>query len=180
MKEVVVGDRTFQLYLDESVVQQLVKNLANTVSSELGDKQPLFLPVLNGSFIFAADLLRNLDFQSEIAFIKVASYEGTASKGEISELIGVNPFAVKGRTVVILEDIIESGISIEYVIQKLKEYGAAEIKVCTLFFKPECLQRDFTIDYIGKSIPNDFIVGYGLDYNGLGRNLKEIYQLKKY
>lgn len=178
MKEISVGNKTFQPYLDETTVQQLVKTLANTLTVELKDKCPVFLPVLNGSFIFAADLLRNLDFPLEISFIKIASYKGTASGGEVSELIGANLSELKGKTVVILEDIIETGISIEYVIQKLKESGAAEVKVCTLFFKPECLQKNISIDYIGKSIPNDFIIGYGLDYNGLGRNIKGIYQLK--
>lgn len=177
MKEVSVGNKKFRLYLDEVTIQQIVKNLAKELSENYKNKTPLFLPILNGSFMFAADLFKNLDFLAEISFIKVASYEGMQSEGQVHELIGINPQTVKGRTVIILEDIIETGNSLNYVVNKLKEYHANDIQICCLFSKPECLKNNITVNYVGKEIANDFIIGYGMDYNGLGRNLKEIYQL---
>ena len=178
MKRVVIEDKTFYLYLDKSRIKQIVKEVADRLKQDFQDKSPIFLPVLNGSFMFASDLFKHFSFPAEVSFIKVASYRGIQSSGSVNELIGVDPEEIKGRTVVIIEDIIETGRSVSYVIQKLREYQAADVQVCSLFFKPDSLQKDITVNYIGKSIPDDFIVGYGTDYNGFGRNLKEIYQLR--
>mgnify|MGYP000431814887 CR=1 FL=1 len=143
----------------------------------LKGKKPLLLGVLNGSFIFAADLMRMLTIESEVSFVKMASYEGTSSTGSVKKLLGLNE-DIKGRTVVIVEDIVDSGLTMERMLEYLKEFNPAEIHICTLLLKPDNLKRKLDIEYVAMEIPNDFIVGYGLDYDGLGRNLRDIYVVK--
>jgi hypoxanthine phosphoribosyltransferase len=132
--------------------------------------------ILNGSFMFAADLLKRLEIDCEVSFVKLASYVGTKTTEEVKRLIGLNE-DLKGRTVVILEDIIDSGITVDNMLAQLAEHQPAAIKIVTLLFKPQAFRRDFSIDHVGISIPNDFIVGYGLDYDGIGRNLPDIYKI---
>jgi hypoxanthine phosphoribosyltransferase len=137
---------------------------------------PIFLVVLNGSFMFAADLLKEVTIPCEISFIKVASYHGTSSTGNVTELIGLTE-DITGRTVVIVEDIVDTGITLERLMNVLTRKKVKQIKIATVLLKPQSYKKEFKVDYVGIEIPNDFVVGYGLDYDGLGRNLKEIYVL---
>jgi hypoxanthine phosphoribosyltransferase len=169
-----VRDKNFKPYMSGKEIADIVASLAKQLNHDLRDKDPLFLGVLNGSFIFASDLLRAIDFDAQISFIKMSSYSGTSTTGTVKQLIGINE-DLTGRTLVIVEDIVETGISMEKLLAMLREKNPADIKICTLFFKPGKFQKDFKIDYIGKSIGDDYIVGYGFDYNGYGRNLDQIY-----
>ena len=169
-----VRDKNFKPYMSGKEIADIVASLAKQLNNDLRDKDPLFLGVLNGSFIFASDLLRAIDFDAQISFIKMSSYSGTSTTGTVKQLIGINE-DLTGRTLVIVEDIVETGISMEKLLAMLREKNPADIKICTLFFKPGKFQKDFKIDYIGKSIGDDYIVGYGFDYNGYGRNLDQIY-----
>jgi hypoxanthine phosphoribosyltransferase len=172
-----VKDKEFKLYLSQVEIQQIVKELAKEISEDLKDENPLMLPVLNGSFIFASDLLREMDIDAEVSFIKMSSYSGTQSTGNAKQLIGLNE-DISGRTIVLIEDIIDTGISMEILLNQLRQYNPKMILICTLLFKPGKFQKDYSIHYIGKQIEDEFIVGYGLDYDGLGRKYSEIYQLK--
>ena len=177
MKRIKVWDKEFEISITEGEIQQAVKKMADQMRSELEGKDVIFLCILNGSFIFSADLMKELELSdAEITFLKLASYSGTQSSGNLKELIGLNE-NLQGRNVVILEDIVDSGFTITDVIRQVKEKGAAEVKVATFLFKPAALKTDVKLDYIGLEIPNDFIVGYGLDYDGRGRNLEDIYTL---
>jgi hypoxanthine phosphoribosyltransferase len=151
--------------------------MAKKINRDYSDKNiPLFISILNGSFMFTADLFKHIDFVCEVTFLKLTSYNGTSSTGTVRQLIGVNE-SIKGRDVIVLEDIVDTGITIEQILDQLKGFEPASVKVASLLFKPEAYQKDMIIDYIGMNIPNDFIVGYGLDYDGLGRNLADIYTL---
>ena len=154
-----------------------MKELGQQLSKDFEGKNPLFLAVLNGSFIFAADLMREITIPCEISFVKLASYQGTTSTGKIQEVIGINE-DLSGRTIVIVEDIVESGLTMKRMIETLGTRNPASVHICTLFVKPEKLQVDLNIEYSAFSIPNAFIVGYGLDYDQQGRQLKEVYSLK--
>jgi hypoxanthine phosphoribosyltransferase len=146
------------------------------MSKDLEGKNPIFLAVLNGAFIFAADLLREMTIPCEISFVKLASYQGTTSTGKVKEVFGVNE-NLSGRTVVIVEDIVESGQTMKQMIESLGTRNPTSVHICSLFFKPEKLKEELTLDYVAFSIPDDFIVGYGLDYDGLGRELKDVYTI---
>lgn len=174
--KVKVLDKTFRPFISKDEIKEINASLAAQMSKDLRGQNPLFLPVLNGSFMFAADLLRALDFDAEVCFVKLSSYSGTQSTGVVKQLIGVNE-NVKGRNVVVVEDIVETGLSMLDVIRQLKEHGAASVKICSFVFKPHCFHQDFKVDYVGRNIADDFIVGYGLDYNGYGRTLEEVYVL---
>jgi hypoxanthine phosphoribosyltransferase len=151
--------------------------MAEKMNADFEGKNPLFVCILNGSFMFAAELFKRIDLiQAEITFVKLASYLGDKSTGEVKQLIGLNE-NIEGRTVVILEDIVDTGITIENILEQLKKLNPAEIKIATLLLKPDALQKEVQLDYVGLEIPNDFIIGYGLDYNGLGRNLINIYSV---
>ena len=146
------------------------------MSKDLEGKNPIFLGVLNGSFIFAADLMREMTVPCEISFVKLASYQGTTSTGKVREVLGINE-NLSGRTVVIVEDIVESGQTMKQMIESLGTRNPESVRICTLFFKPEKLKEDLDLDYVAFRIPDDFIVGYGLDYDGLGRELKDVYTI---
>ena len=176
MSRVKIKDKTFETSMTEAEIKQRVKELAQQMSRELEGKNPLFLAVLNGAFIFAADLMREMTIPCEISFVKLASYQGTTSTGTIHEVIGINE-DLMGRTVVIIEDIVESGLTIKRMMEQIGTRHPASVQVCTLFFKPEKLKEDLTLDYVAFSIPNDFILGYGLDYDQQGRGLKDLYTL---
>lgn len=176
MKRIQLLDKEFGLSIPASDIKRAVWTMAEKINRDLKDKNPLMVCILNGSFMFSADLMKLISFPCQISFVKLASYEGLGSSGKVKELIGFNE-ELKGRTVVLLEDIVDTGITVENSVRQLKETGAAEVIVATLLFKPEACKRDVKLDYVGLEIPNDFIVGYGLDYNGYGRNLPDIYSL---
>jgi len=171
-----IKDKTFKTSITEAEIRKRVKEVATEISRDLDGKNPLFLGVLNGAFIFAADLMREITIPCEISFVKRASYQGTTSTGKVKELIGINE-DLSNRAVVIVEDIVETGNTIKSMIESLGIHHPASIDVCTLFVKPGKLKEQVDIKYSAFSIPNDFIVGYGLDYDQQGRNLKEIYTL---
>ncbi len=178
MSIVKIKDKTFETSISEEEIKQRVKELAQRLSKDLEGKNPLMLAVLNGSFIFAADLMREMTIPCEISFVKLASYQGTTSTGKIKEVIGINE-DLSGRTIVIVEDIVESGKTMKRMVETLGTRNPASIHICSLFVKPEKLEVDLDIEYAAFSIPNAFIVGYGLDYDQQGRHLKDIYSLKE-
>ena len=177
MKETIINNKTFQQYISKEEIDNIVTEIANKINNS-NTKKPLFIAVLNGSFLFAADIMRRITIpNAEISFIKLSSYEGIKSNGEISELIGIKN-NISGRDIIILEDIVDTGNTLEKIIELLTQEQVSSIKVATLLFKPNAYKKDLNIDYIGKSIENDFVVGYGLDYDEIGRNLPHIYKLK--
>lgn len=178
MKTVKIKDKEFVPMISEEEIRRRVKELAAQISKDMAGKNPLLLAVLNGSFVFAADLMREITIESEISFVKLASYQGTTSTGTVKEVIGINE-NLSGRTVIIVEDIVESGLTMKRMIESLGTRNPASVHICTLLLKPDCLKVDLDIEYAAFSIPNDFIVGYGLDYDQQARNLKDIYVLKK-
>lgn len=171
-----IKDKTFKTSITESEIKERVKALAQQISKDMEGKVPLFLGVLNGAFIFAADLMREMTIPCEISFVKLASYEGTISTGKIKEVFGINE-DLSGRTVIIVEDIVESGHTMKNMIESLGTRNPASVHICTLFFKPDKLQEELKLDYVAFRIPDDFIVGYGLDYDHQGRELKDIYTI---
>jgi len=177
MSNIKLHDLYFTPYITEEEISDIVTSLVHKVSLDIDENEiPLFIGVLNGSFLFAADFIRKHKHNCEISFIKLSSYEGTTSSQIINELIGINE-DVTGRTVIILEDIIDTGTTLHKIYNLFKDKKVKQIKIATLFFKPDVYRKELPIDYIGKNIEDKFIVGFGLDYNGLGRNLPAIYQL---
>ncbi|WP_315317446.1 hypoxanthine phosphoribosyltransferase [Segatella oris] len=176
MSIVKIKDLTFKTFIPESEIQQRVKAVAEKINKDLDGKNPLLLAVLNGSFVFAADLIRNITIPCEISFVKLASYQGTTSTGKIKEVIGLNE-DLTGRTVVIVEDIVDTGFTMKRMIETLGTRHPASIHICSLLVKPDKLQVPLNIEYAAIEIPNDFIVGYGLDYNQQGRQLRDIYTI---
>lgn len=173
-----VHDKYFIKYIADERIQRIVKNMAETIHDDYKEETPLFLCVLNGSFIFTADLMRYYPGICHISFIRLSSYKGVQTTQEVKTLIGLTD-DIKDRDVVILEDIIDSGITVKHLLGDLKQYQPRSLKVATFLFKPEALRTDIVPDYIGLEIPKDFIVGYGLDYDGLGRNLADIYKIQE-
>ncbi len=170
-------DLSFQPMIAESDIKKTVKALADDLKTRYEGTHPIFLPILNGSFIFAADLLREIDMDLDVSFIKLTSYKGTESTGDLSQLIGLQE-SLDGRPVIIIEDIIDTGRTLNRLIPELQSLNPSSIEVIALLFKPDALEAELNAKYlVGLEIPNKFVVGYGLDYNGLGRNLKDIYQL---
>ena len=177
MERVQIWDKVFEKSLTVGQIQTAICEMAKKMKNDLQGKEALFICILNGAFMFASDLMKELELNdSEITFLKIASYSGTRSDGITRELIGLDR-SLEGRTVVILEDIVDSGLTMEGVIKSVLIKGAKEVKIATMLFKPEAIKADIVIDYLGITIKNDFVVGYGLDYNGRGRNFKNIYTL---
>ena len=176
MDTVKIKDKSFRISIHEAEIKRRVKALAEQMSKDLEGKNPIFLAVLNGAFIFAADLMREMTIPCEISFVKLASYQGTTSTGKVKEVFGINE-DLSGRTVVIVEDIVESGQTMKQMIESLGTRNPESVRICTLFFKPEKLKEDLNLDYVAFRIPDDFILGYGLDYDGLGRELKDVYTI---
>ena len=176
MATIKIHDKTFSTTYTEADILKKVKAVADRINHDMEGKNPLFLAVLNGSFIFAADLMRYITIPCEISFVKLASYQGIMSTGKIKEVIGINE-DLAGRTVIIVEDIVESGQTMKRMIDSLGTRGPASVHICSLLIKPEKLEVDLNIEYAAMEIPNDFIVGYGLDYDRQGRNLRDIYTL---
>ena len=176
MPAIKLHNKTFDIYLSEEVIQEKVKSIAGQLNNDYRGKRPLFIAILNGSFMFAADLFKNLTIEAEISFIKLASYRGMKSSGNIITAIGLDQDLI-GRDVVIIEDIVDTGKTLNEFLPKLLHQQPKSLKIAVLLHKPEATQFSLAIDYLGFSIPDKFVIGYGLDYDGLGRNLKEIFQL---
>jgi hypoxanthine phosphoribosyltransferase len=178
MKIIRIYNKEFEEFISSAKIRARIEELASQLQRDLQNKDHVFLGILNGAFIFAADLMRKISLPCQICFVKVASYHGEASKGIIEELIGINE-DLAGKYVVILEDIVDTGLSMDHVVEMAKEKGAAEIRIVTLLLKEEAWRGRYKPDYVGFVIPNRFVIGYGMDYNGFGRNLEDIYILKK-
>ena len=176
MSTVHIHDKVFRPFIDSEAIQRRVEELALLIDSDYRDLKPLFIAVLNGSFIFAADLFRHLKIEAEISFIKLASYKDTTSTGNVVTAIGMDE-VVTGRHVILLEDIVDTGRTLHSFLPELLNRQPASLKIAALLCKPDALQFDIETHYCGFEIPDKFVVGYGLDYNGLGRNLEELYEL---
>ena len=173
-----IGDLQFVPYISRTDIDQKVNEIAGQISSVYHEKVPLFLVVMNGAFMFAADLIRRLDFPAEVVFIRVKSYHGTKSTGQ-AKIYMPDDVDLTNRHVIILEDIIDTGNSMSFLLPELQKKQPASMALTAILVKPEALQHDIRIDFPGFEIPDKFVVGYGLDYNGIGRNLEDIYQLKE-
>jgi len=176
MEKIKIKDKEFSKFINNEDILTAVDMVATQINNDFKDKTPLFLVILNGAFMFAADLFKRLDIECEISFVKLSSYSGTETTENVKQLIGINE-NLKDRSVVIIEDIVDTGITIENMIIELNNYSPKEIKIATLLLKPDKYKKEHEIDYIAIEIPNDFIVGYGLDYDGYGRNLPDIYKI---
>lgn len=176
MKTIQIKDKQFELSIPEAEIQAAVQRVGDAINRDLADTDPLFICVLNGAFMFASDLMKIVNFPCEITFIKLSSYDGLYTTGSVKEVMGLSE-SVVDRNVIVVEDIVDTGITMERIMASLTAKGAKSIKVVTFLQKPDALKRDITVDYVAMKIPNEFILGYGLDYDGYGRNLKEIYKL---
>ena len=177
-KKITLGDKTFRVMIPAEEIDKAVSRVAEQLNERYQGRTPIFLGVLSGSFLFLADLVRKVNFESQLAFVKISSYDGTESTGNVKQQFGVD-FDIEGRDIIIVEDIVETGHSMNYLLDHLRKKNPASISICTLFFKPEKFLYEYDIDYTALSIGNEFIVGYGLDYNQLGRNLKDIYVVEE-
>ncbi len=177
MATVRVLDKRFETLITEEEILKEIDRVARQINTDLYGSNVVFVCVLNGAFMFAADLMKRVDIECEICFVKLSSYEGFSSSGTVKELIGLN-VDVKGKTVVLVEDIVETGTTIFHLKEQLRRLGAAEVRTATMLFKPEALRQDVKLEYVVKEIGKEFVVGYGLDYNGKGRNLRDIYAFK--
>ena len=178
MNQIQVLDKTFEVYLDAATIQTRVREMAEQISSDLKGERPLFLSILNGSFLFTADLIRNLTIDPEISFIKLASYKGMRSTGSITTAIGLE-VDLAGRDVILLEDIVDTGNTLYQFLPHLQQQQPRSVRIATLLHKAEATVHPLVLDYVGFVIPNKFVVGYGLDYDGWGRQYDAIYQLAK-
>ena len=178
MQTIQVKDKSFSLFIPEKEILKEVKRIATHINKDFKGEEPVFLAVLNGSFIFAADLMKEISLPCEISFVKLASYQGVSTTGQIREVIGLN-IDLTGRRVIIVEDIVDTGLTMAHMLEVLKQQNPASIDICTLLLKPGKLQVELDIKYCCLEIPNDFIVGYGLDYDGYGRNTRDIFTLVK-
>ena len=176
MSVIKVHDKSFGPYLSEQTIQDRVKEMAERISADYAGKRPLFIAILNGSFMFASDLFKNLSIEAELCFIKLASYKGMKSSGNVVTSIGLDD-DIFGKDVIIVEDIVDTGKTLHNFLPKLMHQQPRSMKIASLLHKSEATECPVTLDYIGFDIPNKFVVGYGLDYDGLGRNFREIYQL---
>lgn len=172
----VIRDKSFGRFISDEQIQEAVSKLASRIDSEYNGKTPIFLIVLNGAFIFASDLIKKVKIECEIAFVRLSSYKGTQSTGVVNEMLGVD-IDLENRYVIVVEDIVDTGLTLQHFMQKLKTLKPAEVKIATCLVKPDAFKADYLVDFSCFSIPNDFVVGYGLDYDGLGRNSSDIYKL---
>ena len=176
MSTIKVKEKLFAISIPEAEILTAVQRVADAINHDLEGKEPLFLSVLNGAFMFTADLMKRITIPCEVSFIKLSSYEGTSSTGQVRQLMGLNQ-CIKGRTVVIVEDIVDTGLTMQKLLELLQAQEPAEVHIATLLLKPDKLKVPLHIEYAAMQIPNDFIVGYGLDYDGFGRNTRDIYTL---
>jgi hypoxanthine phosphoribosyltransferase len=176
MKETIILDKKFRELISADAIKKRVDEIAEEINLDFAGKEVVFLGILNGAFLFAADLFKRIDLKARISFVKLASYEGTRSSGSVKELIGWNE-DIKNMQIIVIEDIVDTGHTLERIVGELSIRKVAGIKVATLLFKPNAYRKKIPVDYIGFEIPNDFVVGYGLDYDGYGRNLPSVYTL---
>jgi hypoxanthine phosphoribosyltransferase len=176
MKEVKILDKKFTVSIPASEIQLRISQMAEEINADLAGKEVVFVVILNGAFMFASDLYKQIEIESRISFLKMASYQGTSSTGQVKQLIGLNE-VLKGKTVIVVEDIVDTGHTLDSILKQLAGFEPADVKLASFLFKPDSFQYDYKIDYLGFSIPNDFIVGYGLDYDGFGRNFDSIYTI---
>jgi hypoxanthine phosphoribosyltransferase len=176
MKEIRILDKKFTELITEMAIQKRIEELALQLNNDLAEKDVVFIGILNGAFLFAADLFRRIDIQARISFVKLASYKGTSSSGTIKELIGWNE-DIKNKSIVVIEDIVDTGNTLERIVDELVIRKVSEVRIATLLYKPASYKKNISLDYVGFEIPNDFVVGYGLDYDGFGRNLPSVYTL---
>lgn len=173
-----VHDKEFETYISYQSILERTKEIAARINEDYAGTNPLFIGVLNGVFMFAADLMKGINLTSEISFIKLSSYQDTETTGNIRELIGLRE-NIKDLDIIVIEDIIDTGETISYVVKVLESLGPRSVEIATLLLKPEVFSKNIPLKYVGFKIPHKFVIGYGLDYNGLGRNLKDIYQIKE-
>ena len=178
MKKVRLKDRNFKLFIDSKELNDSIELLSNKINQDYSDREPIFLCVLNGAFVFAAELIKRFNHECQVSFVKLSSYQGVQSTGAINSLIGLNE-DIKGKDVIIVEDIVDTGQTIANIVENILNKNPRSIEVATLLYKPKSYQKQIPIKYRAIEIGNDFIVGFGLDYNGLGRNLEEIYIIEK-
>ena len=178
MKETVILDKKFREMIPADIISKRIDDLADQINRDYENKDVVFLGILNGAFLFAAELFKRINIRARISFVKLASYEGTKSSGSVKELIGWNE-DIKGMHVVVIEDIVDTGHTLELVVDELKVRKVADIKIATLLLKPKAYSKKIPVDYVGFEIPNDFVVGFGLDYDGYGRNLPSVYTIIK-
>lgn len=176
MSKVSILDKTFEIYLSNTQIQERINQIGRAISDEFHGDELIIVGVLNGSFLFMADLVRKIELNFVCDFIKVSSYQGTESTGQVKSLLGLKE-SIEGKSVLIIEDIVDTGLSMEYLLKELSNHHPKRLAIATLLFKREAFRHKYAIDYVGFEIPNKFVVGYGLDYDGLGRNLPHIYQL---
>tara|TARA_Y100000589_G_scaffold230024_1_gene217445 strand:+ start:3079 stop:3615 length:537 start_codon:yes stop_codon:yes gene_type:complete len=178
MKKVRLKDKNFQLFIDSKELNNSIESLSNKINQDYSDREPIFLCVLNGAFVFAAELIKRFNHECQVSFVKLSSYQGVQSSGTINSLIGLNE-DIKEKDVIIVEDIVDTGQTIANIVENILNKNPRSIEVATLLYKPKSYQKQIPIKYRAIEIGNDFIVGFGLDYNGLGRNLEEIYIIEK-
>jgi hypoxanthine phosphoribosyltransferase len=176
MRETVILDKKFREMITGEAISKRVDEMAEEINRDYKGKDVVFLGILNGAFLFAADLFKRINLRARISFVKLASYQGTRSSGSVKELIGWNE-DIKGMEVIVIEDIVDTGHTLELIVGELKVRKVARVKIVTLLFKPDSYKKKIAVDYVGFKIPNDFVVGYGLDYDGYGRNLPSVYTL---
>lgn len=179
MGKITIKDKTFKPYISAEELQTSISKVANEINTHYSGKSPIFIGVLNGSFMFMSDLLKEINLQCTVSFVKLASYEGTTTTGKVNELIGLNE-DLAGQDIILVEDIVDTGNTLVKLYEILQNKKVNSIKIASLLFKPEAYQKPYSIDYIGKEIPNAFVLGYGLDYDGYGRNLSSIYVLDEH
>lgn len=178
MNSITIKDKLFIPFIEEKEIQDAVKKIARQINQDYQGKTPLFVAILNGSFMFFSDLLKQINFSCTISFVKLVSYEGMSSTGKVDELIGLDE-NIEGKDIVVVEDIVDTGNTLQKIYEILNAKNAKNIKIASLLYKPEVYKKEYPIDYVGIKIPNDFVVGYGLDYDGFGRNLSSIVVLKE-
>lgn len=171
-----IKDKKFKKYLSKEEIRTIIAGLAEQINKDYAGKDLVLLGILNGSFLFISDLVRKINLDPEVSFLKLSSYEGSQSSGQVKQLIGLDE-GLENKHVLIVEDIVDTGNTLEHIISSLDNEGADSVKICTLLLKPEVYSKDIPIDYVGKEIPNDFVVGYGMDYDGLGRSYEDLYQV---
>lgn len=174
MNDLFLHNKKFKLYIDHDLIEAEVSRIAKEITNDFSGKQPIFICILNGAFMFGADLIKKLDFDCNIAFVKLSSYKGNQSTGKVKQILGLDE-VIENRHIVLVEDIVDSGTTLNYFLNGLKELKPASIKIAAMFYKPAANLHPIHIDYLGMPIENKFVVGYGLDIDGLGRNYRDLY-----
>lgn len=175
-KTVKIRDKEFAIYIPSGRIEERIKEIGRQINEDLDGESPIFISVLNGAFLFTADLIKQITIPCEVTFIRMSSYEGITSTGNMNQVLGLKE-SIEGRVVVVVEDIVDTGNTVVSILSELKKHRPAEIKIASLLLKPKALKHNIQVDYLGFEVPNNFLLGYGLDYNGFGRNLNDIYTL---